>query len=220
MTADDAFVLEHEALVHGIAQKVRTQFDLNVEVEDLVAFGYAGLLQARERFDPSRGVQFKTFAYYRVRGAVLDGIRKMAYLPRRAHEKLRAAAAADDVLEATGEEHAATPPEARGIEGATERLGDAIGKLTASFVIAAVGQEDTAPEQSSPEATLLRSEAKARVREALASLPERELALVRGFYFEGRQFDEVAEELGISKSWASRLHGKALGQLKKALERE
>ena len=68
-----------------------------------------------------------------------------------------------------------------------------------------------------PEAALLSREMKERVRAVVPSLPDRERQLIEGFYFQGRRFDHVAEELGISKSWASRLHHKALARLKDAL---
>lgn len=214
--ATDQLVRDYQGLVRSIAQKLHGQLDLTCELEDLVAFGNKGLVEAAGRYDASRGVQFNTFAYYRIRGAVLDGVRAMAYLPRRAHARLRAAEARDDVTESIGEARAATP-EVRGDVSATvTALDEALGRLTASYVMAAVGQgEDDKP--TTPEEAVISAELRTRVAKALAKLPERERALVQGFYFEGRKFDEVAKELGVSKSWASRLHGKALALLKESL---
>ena len=81
------FIEEHEGMVYGLAHRLRRELSLRGEIDDLVAFGFGGLLEAERRFDPARGVRFRTFAYYRVRGAMLDGVRKMAHLPRRAHER-------------------------------------------------------------------------------------------------------------------------------------
>ena len=88
---DEAFVREHEDLVRKHALRVKAQFGLKTELAELMGYGFQGLLEARERFDPERGVQFSTYAYYRVRGAVLDGVREMAYLPRKVHAQGRAA---------------------------------------------------------------------------------------------------------------------------------
>lgn len=219
MVADNKFIEEHQALVHGIARKVLKQFDLNVEVDDLVAFGMTGLLEAEQRFDASRGVRFQTFAYYRVRGAIVDGVRKMAFLPRRIHDRLKAAAAADEITESAGEARAAIPPGQRDTAQSVQAVDSTLGRLAASYVISALGQdEDDGDTKRSPEEAFLDRESAQRLRALLPTLPERELALVQGYYFEGRQFNEVAKELGISKAWASRLHQKALDRLKESLE--
>ena len=100
MREDDVFVKEYEGFVRAIASRTRAQLGLDSPLEDLVAFGFQGLLEARQRFDASKGVAFKSFAHYRVRGAILDGVRSMARLPRRAYARLRAAEALDQMAEA------------------------------------------------------------------------------------------------------------------------
>lgn len=216
---DDAFIEEHRPLVRSLAHRLKAQLDLSCDLDELIAFGLRGLVEASRRFDPSRGVQFNTFAYYRVRGAILDGVRDMAYLPRRAHAIRRAVEAGDRVLEDLGESRAAAPPGTRTTrEDAAAAIDDTLGKLSAAYVMASVGQDLEPP--ATPEEELLEVAEADRVRAALDVLPERERALVEGFYFEGRRFDEVARELGISKSWASRLHTRALGRLREALESE
>jgi len=212
---EEEFVEEFRPLVASIAYKVRDQFDLNSDFDDLLAAGMAGLVEARRRFDPERGVQFNTFAYYRIRGAIIDEVRRSARVSRRAHALMKAAEAGDTIAEQVGESRSALPDAAKK-ESAAAALQDTLGKLTAAYVISAVGPDEDA--ETSPEEDLLAEEQKARVREYIQHLPEREQKLIVGFYFEGRRFDHVAEELGISKSWASRLHSKALAQLKKALE--
>lgn len=218
-TEADAFVKDYQGLVRTIALKVRAQLDLTCDLDDLIAFGNQGLLEAKSRFDPTRGVQLNTFAYYRIRGAVLDGVRRMAYLPRRIHRKVREAEALDLVTEPIGEARAASPEAKADREATAQALDDALSRVTAGYLMAAVGQgEEDQPD--TPEEELVGAETRARVEKALETLPEREQALVRGFYFDGRQFDEVAKELGISKSWASRLHAKALDLLRDVLSDE
>jgi RNA polymerase sigma factor for flagellar operon FliA len=211
------FVAEHEPLVRSIAHRIRAQLELTTALEDLVAYGFRGLLEARERFDPSRGVQFSTFAHYRVRGAILDGVRQMAYLPRRAHQKRKAAEALDWAAEAAGVARAASPEARDDVAATLEAIDDILGKTCAAFVIAAVGQskEDAPP---GPEEELLIGEDRERVLGALEVLPERERALIEGYYLNDRTIEEIGREMGITKSWASRLHTRALALLKKALE--
>ena len=219
MSADDSFIEEHRPLVTRIVARLRARYELTGEQDDLMAYGFQGLLEARSRFDPSRGVQFNTFAYYRVRGAVIDGVRASGRLPARAYQKLKAAQAALYLGEAEADARAADPARRTDRARSAAALREAVGKLTTSYVASAVGQEEDRPDES-PEAILVHEETRRRLRSLLGTLPEREAALVRGFYFEGRRFDHVAEELGISKSWASRLHGKALARLREGLESE
>ena len=68
-------IAQHGKMVHGLANRLRRELCLRGEIDDLIAFGFGGLLEAKRRFDPTRGVRFQTFAYYRVRGAMLDGVR-------------------------------------------------------------------------------------------------------------------------------------------------
>ena len=215
--ADDDVVREHQGLVRNVALRVRSEMDLNCDLEDLISAGYLGLMEAKGRFDPTRGVLFTTFAYYRVRGACIDSIRKMAYLPRRAHQARKLAEAADAVLEQAAEDRAATASAKADIDATVQAIDDVLGRLTASYVIEAVSAEEAEVEK--PDDQLIRAVESKRVREALLELPERELKVVREFYFEGRVLDDIAKDLGISKSWASRIHTKALGIVRSRLER-
>lgn len=190
------FITQHEKMVHGLANRLRRELSLRGDLDDLIAFGFGGLLEARHRFDPGRGVRFQTFAYHRVRGAMLDGVRKMSQLPRRAHERLQAAA----------------EPTPTAAPTALDRAFTRMSALSAGTVLQGrFGDE-------SPEAVLLKNESVTRLLQALPSLSPRQRVLVRGFYFDGRSIDAMAQELGISKSWASRLHTNALRELREALD--
>ncbi|MEM6960870.1 MAG: sigma-70 family RNA polymerase sigma factor [Myxococcota bacterium] len=217
---DEGFIREHRPLVVAVAKKLQAQFQLTIETDDLVSDGFTGLIEARSRFDAGRGVSFRTFAYYRVRGSMLDEVRRQSYLPRGLHLQLKKAQAADTVCE-----HLETDVATRG--SANYKVATALSSIAVAHALCHVGSEPSAgsskgelriDERSSPErAALLREQAQ-RLRCAVERLPSRERALVRGHYFEDRRFDEVAQSLGISKSWASRLHSKALAQLKTDLD--
>jgi RNA polymerase sigma factor for flagellar operon FliA len=211
---DSEFIRQYDAFVRGIVKHTRAQLGLEGDAEDMLAFAYEGLLDARRRFDPARGVQFKSFAYYRVRGALLDGVRRMAYLPRRAYARLKAAEAVDLEGEPAVQARAASGA-ASDIEGSLRGIDGMLGRIAAAYCTAAsAGDED---EPYDPERNLLSRERRDLVHQALQALPEQERQLIRGHYMDGRNFDEIAHELGLSKSWASRLHSRALGRLRDAL---
>lgn len=192
-------ITRHQHMVLGLANRLRRELCLRGDLDDLIAFGFGGLLEAHHRFDPTRGIRFQTFAYHRVRGAMLDGVRKMAVLPRRAHERLRAA---DET----------TPTAApRGLDKAFMRISAG---LTAATPLQGRHRDQ------SPESALLRTEALRRLLAAIPALTPRQRLLIRGHYFEGRSIDAIGQELGISKSWASRLHTQALRQLRAAVDAE
>lgn len=199
METGAAFIAKHEKMVEGLACRIRRELSLQGDLDDLMAFGYGGLLEARRRFDATRGVRFQTFAYHRVRGAILDGVRKMAYLPRRAHERVR--------QEAEVEPTAAPAPVA---------LDRVFARVSAGLTTAGPLQGSYA--ERSPEDAFLADENVACLLKALRALPERQRVIVRGYYFEGRTLDAIGRDLGLSKSWTSRIHTDALARLRRALE--
>lgn len=217
MREDDQFVKEYEGFVRALALQTRSQLALDTAVEDLVAFGYQGLLEARQRFDASKGVAFKSFAHYRVRGAILDGVRAMARLPRRAYARLRAAEALDQLSEANADgQGAANRPAGASTETKLRSIDAILGRVAAAYTVA-VSAEDAAQGAGSPEEALLHEERLTHMRAALHKLPERERHMIEGHYFHGKRFDVLSTELGISKSWGSRVHAHALDLLREAL---
>lgn len=216
MREDDQFVKEYEGFVRAIAQQTRAQLGLDSPIEDLVAFGFQGLLEARQRFDSSKGVAFKSFAHYRVRGAILDGVRAMARLPRRAYARLRAAEALDQMSEANADNQAGGAARPSGVEGNLRSIDAILGRVAAAYTVA-ISAEDAALGAGSPEEALLHEERLVRMREALEKLPDRERHMIEGHYFQGKRFDTLSAELGISKSWGSRVHTHALDLLRQAL---
>jgi RNA polymerase sigma factor for flagellar operon FliA len=211
MAAGSAFQ-EHTELIDRIARRLHRELDLRCDLDDLRAWGHQGLLEAQARFDASRGVKLSTFAYYRARGAMLDGIRKQGFLPRRAYAKLKAFEAADSLGAATAE----MPVTPEGPAARAQAIDDALGKISAAFVIAAVGQADDNLE-APPDLAFEREETQASVRVGVRALPEKERILVEAVYFEGLTIEDAGARLGLSKSWASRLHAKALERMRDLL---
>jgi len=213
-------------LVEIVARQVGRSIGRGIELDDLLGYGREGLLDAARRFDPSRGVPFRAYANYRVRGAIIDGVRAMSRLPRRAHERLNALAAANQYGEGAVEDAQAPAPPGQRPADAERGLEDHLAGMATAMAMGLltptgrgedgehIGLADADPEQAVAEAELL-----AAVRDAIADLPPEEAELVRRHYLQGERFDHVAAELGLSKSWASRLHTRAIGRLSKRLRK-
>ena len=170
---DPEVVARYESAVDLVALAVRqitAGGRLQGERSELEAWGREGLLDAARRFDPSRGIGFRTFAYYRVRGAILDGLRKMGTWSRRGYERVLLLRAAQSTSEGAYEDYLA-----------------ARGDLSAELE------------------SLLRS--------SVDELPPPEDEIIRRHYFDGESLEKVGGSLGLSKSWASRLHTRAIRRL-------
>ncbi|MBN1612251.1 MAG: sigma-70 family RNA polymerase sigma factor [Polyangiaceae bacterium] len=212
-------------LADSIARQVRRATGQSAALEELVSYGQEGLLDAARRYDPERGVPFRAYASYRVRGAILDGLRAASSLPRRVHERLRALEASRLYSEGAVEDVHAPVARGAGPAEAERALSDHLAAMATAMAVGLVapaahgehGARTTASQADSPEQAVAQAELLALVREHIAELPAEEAELVRRHYLEGERFDAVARDLGLSKSWASRLHTRAIGRLSKRL---
>ena len=204
----------HQELVQRIVRRLIRELDLSCEEGDLLAWGHQGLLEAKQRFDASRGVRFSTFAYYRVRGAVLDGVRTQGFIKRRAYAKLKAYEAADAVSEERGDALAGAAP--LSLDARAREVEDVLGKISAAYVLSALGQAEEHAADT-PESLTAGAQDRSAVQRGLATLPEKERLLLEAVYFSGATIEEAGATLGLSKSWASRMHAKALARMRRAL---
>ncbi len=215
-------------LVEALARKVARGLGSHVELDELRSYGQEGLLFAARRFDPEQGVPFRAFASFRVRGAMIDGVRKNSRLPRRLHEKLRMLKAASQFSEDAAPDAMAAPQPGQTPADAQRLLDAHLARMATAMAVglvskAATGEEGEAigaSDAPSPESSAETKQLSVLLREQIEQLPEQEAELVRRHYFEGERFDHVAAELGLSKSWASRLHTRAIGRLTKRLRQE
>jgi RNA polymerase sigma factor for flagellar operon FliA len=210
-----------QALVRSLATKIVRNVPVPVDLEDLVAYGQVGLAEAAREFDPDQGTQFTTFAYYRIRGAIYDGISKMSWTSRARYHRYRCEHLANEALAQAHEEHTSSnslEDDARWFRGVAEKL--------AVIHLVSRGEEGRGIRESSledptatPAASVAGREICSRLREIVATLGSAERRLIHTIYFEGRTLQEAADRLGISKSWASRLHAKTLENLARRLRR-
>jgi RNA polymerase sigma factor for flagellar operon FliA len=212
--------------VRSIAAKIKEQLPKEIEFDDLVAYGMQGLLEAAERFDGSHGTSFTTFAYYRVRGAMFDGLRGMGWLPRAEYARLRfeerAAAYLSNLADRDAGLAVNEPLPPLRIEDEVRAIADALGGVAAIFVTTMDARREEVESGSAtpaPQQQVERSERNHAIRRALDSLPEKERRLLELYYYEDRTLLEAGQALGLSKSWSSRLHARAITLLKQALEK-
>ena len=214
----EALVMRHAELVKRIAYHLAGRLPASVEVDDLIQGGMLGLLEAAANYSEGRGASFETYAGIRIRGAMLDGLRKLDWAPRSVHRKARAVAAVVQEIERS------TGRDARDTEIA-ERMGvpleeyHSIVQDAASCRLAAL--DDTTAATAEGAADPFRETAEEGFRGALAQaiegLPEREKLVMSLYYSEGLNLKEIGAVLKVTESRACQLHGQALVRLKARL---
>lgn len=200
-------------LVKSIVARTRLAHGLRASFDDLYAAGVTGLLEAAERFDPARGVAFTTFAYYRIRGAILD--------VRRTEERHVSVAHALAFVQLSATLTDQPPANTNGFvlpdaddagSGWTPPDGSLIQLV--SFEVLDSVEDESAPH---PDEEVERRWRSARVRQALAALPDLERHVLELHYYEDESFAGISAKLGMCKPWAFRLHARGLRMLRAAL---
>lgn len=208
-------VEDGQGMVYSLASQIYRNIPMRVEFEDLVAYGEVGLSQAARDFNPEVGAQFSTFAWFRIRGSIYDGISKMSWTSRARFRRARFRQMANEVLA----DDARSGSTFSSVEEGAEWFRDVTGKLTVVY-LATQGQsggkeiEDDAENAS---AAVARQEVFDRLHSLIEALPEQAKRLVQLIYYDGVTLQQAAGRLGISKSWASRIHAKILEQLARSL---
>ncbi len=216
-----ALIAEATPLIAPIIRQVRTQLAVRVEHEDLVSFGNNGALTAARTYEKKRGAPFACWATLKIRGAILDGLRREAEMPRSFHAKLRALVASNEAEEGLLDEDASSPPSSPSL--ADERL---TSHLTAMATAMAMGTmmlrdettlESIEDDRGTVEDEAMREQLASRVRAAVAERPTQEREMLERYYFEGMSLEEAAG--GMSRSWGSRLLAQATAGVAKSLKR-
>lgn len=199
-------VARHQGMVRSIAWTILQRLPKHVEIEELVSDGNVGLMQAARNYDASRGAQFTTYAWRRVRGAIFAGLTKRTWFRPADYYASKYEYVAGEVL--AGGEEAGREPASDGawLKGVGTRLATA--SMVAGYVEGMCASDE--PPVDDP---LLGEEQKSALREALERLPDQERTLVQAMYFDGRSLTEASRGMQITKGWASRLHARALERL-------
>jgi RNA polymerase sigma factor for flagellar operon FliA len=225
MTAPDPIVRQRieecQGLVRSLALGISRRLPPTVELEDLIAYGQVGLGEAARDFDPGRGSRFSTYAYYRIRGAIYDGLSKMAWFEHGHAAQVRYSQMSEDVLRLEGEDNPSD--EAASLESDARWFRDISRTLAVVQLASRSGCEPSEEESagaamidpSAPDAAdvAMNHETRERLHAVIDALPPMAARLIKGVYFEGLTIQEAGQRMGVSKSWASRLHSRALQQL-------
>jgi RNA polymerase sigma factor for flagellar operon FliA len=233
--ARERLVVAYAPLVKYVAGRISSGLPAHVEEADLISYGLTGLISAIERFDLSREIKFETYAITRIRGAIIDALRALDWVPRSVRARAREIERANAKLEArlqrapSDEEMAAE----LGIE--VSEFQDSLLQISTSTIVAldelwsvpdssgdSVSLLDTLPDRDAPnpQAIVDEGELRDRIAEAIASLPEREKLVIALYYYENLTLREIGEVLGVTESRVSQMHTKAVLRLRPKLSAE
>jgi RNA polymerase sigma factor for flagellar operon FliA len=223
--ARERLVVAYSPLVKYVAGRMGAGLPAHVDEADLISYGLGGLISAIERFELSREIRFETYAITRIRGAILDELRALDWVPRSVRARARQIERANVKLEAklhrvpTEEELAAE------LAISVEEFRDALLQISNSSISAldelwgssdssgdSVSLLDTLrdPEAADPEQIVDQNELRDRIAEAIARLPEREKLVIALYYYENLTLREIGEVLRVTESRVSQLHTKAV----------
>ncbi len=202
-------VMQYSPLVKYVAGRLRTRLPDSVDYADLVSDGIIGLMEAIDRFDPARGLTFQTFAVPRIRGAMVDALRALDWVPRSVREKVRQVEQAQRVLEARLGRIPDDPELADELDISVPALRDLYAKV--SFTSVGTLEDLELADDLSAAATheIEDDQAKAALLRVVGELPERDQILIALYYFEGLTLSEIGRVLGVSESRVSQLHSRA-----------
>ena len=214
----DRLVEQYTPFAMYIVRKVSKTISGNVDFEDLLGYAKVGLIEAAERFDVRYKVDFRTFAFYRIRGAIYDGLRTTGWLSRTQFAKHQFEEASNNYLKNISDRVAAGGGPR--YESSSHEIADCIINLASVYIMsldAAEGLQIKDNSKVSAESKCELSQTRERVRTSIEKLPPKERQLIKLYYYGGMTLDEAGESLGLSRSWTSRLHARALEQLQKII---
>ena len=222
---DEDLVTKYAPLVKRIAYHLISRLPPSVQPDDLIQAGMIGLLEASRNYDAAQGASFETYAGIRIRGAMLDEIRRSDWAPRSVHKKARMVAEAIRGIEnQTGRDardHEVAESMGISLEDYHQMLQDATGYRVLSFDDIGPGDEafidSVSADHSGPFEGLQYQDFKRCLAEAIAGLPERERLVMALYYDEELNLREIGEVLGVSESRVCQIHSQAVIRLQARL---
>ena len=215
----DALIEQYQEFVEGlVARLIRAMGLPHRHRDDFMAAGFLGLVEAAGRFDAARGSEFRSFAFLRVRGAVIDHIRASCDLSGQAYHMFKALESAHHIRMQSADDarNGVSAPTGPAVEGV-----NVLSKSAVAFAMIANSTECSflsGESDADPERELSKKQTSEKIRAAIATLPEKERTIVEQYYFHDLTLSEVAQQYaGLSKSWVSRLHDRALEMLRDKL---
>ncbi len=229
--ARDALILNYSPLVKYVAGRLASSLPQTVDTADLISYGIFGLIDAIEKYDPGRAIKFETYAIARIKGAIIDELRAMDWVPRSVRSRAREIEQAYIALENNLKRVPSDLEVAEHIGVTQKEYHDILTKLSYTSVVSfeelwvggdredgqnAIGtiRDDTADD---PVAVFESAEIKEILAGAIDRLPEREKTVIALYYYEGLTLKEIGQVLGVTESRVSQLHTKAVIRLRARL---
>jgi RNA polymerase sigma factor for flagellar operon FliA len=224
----DALLVEHLPTVRYLARRIHERLPQHVELDDLISAGVVGLIDAFSKFDHTKQVQFKSYAQFRIRGAILDSLRTLDWSPRELRRKGRAV---EEAIRSVTHKIGRVPTEEQiaqemelGLGEYQQLLGDLKGLEIGSLNMERTedsGDEELAYIPGSPDEDplfrCLQGEMKQRLIDAIDELPEKERMVLTLYYYEELTMKEIALTLGVVESRVSQIHSSAVIRMRTAL---
>ncbi|SMP47449.1 FliA/WhiG family RNA polymerase sigma factor [Anoxynatronum buryatiense] len=213
-------------LVKIIAGRLYATYGNHLEFDDLVSYGIFGLIDAIEKFDPGKNVKFETYAQIRIRGAVVDQIRNLDWIPRSVRQKSKQIEEVISKLENQYQGQISDAMIAEALDMSVQEFQSVL-QQTSTFNMISLEEKlmDSAEEikaveshQELPEQMLMKSETSKLLMESIQLLPDRERQVISLYYYEELTYKEIGNIMGVSESRISQLHSKAVTRIRNRME--
>ena len=227
----DEIIIEYAPLVKYIAQKIASRLPSNIELDDLISCGVIGLMDAIQKFDPSRDNKFKTYAEFRVRGAILDELRAQDWVPRSVREKSKLVEKAYAKLESELGRPATDEEMCKELDCTQDEFHDLLNKAksvsllniddSASFnrgdkkLMAGLMEDNRS---NNPFSAVSYKNSRDKIKEGIMALPEKQRLVLSLYYYEDLNLKEIGQVLDVTESRVSQLHTQAIMKLRGKLK--
>jgi RNA polymerase sigma factor for flagellar operon FliA len=227
----DEIIIEYAPLIKYIAQKIAARLPSNIELDDLISCGVIGLMDAIEKFDPSMDNKFKTYAEFRIRGAILDELRAQDWVPRSVREKAKLVERTYSKLESELGRPATDEEMCKELDCTQEEFHDLLNKAksisllniddSASFnrgdkkLLAGLMEDHR---DSNPFSAVSYKNTRDKIKDGIKNLPEKQRLVLSLYYYEDLNLKEIGQVLDVTESRVSQLHTQAILKLRGKLK--